>query len=171
MLRYIRISLFITFLDQLSKLYIQSSYSLYESRQILGSFLKFTYIENPGIVFGIRVGSLFYYLITILSLCIVAYIYLLIKTSIDDSAKYDLSLVALSLILGGAIGNIIDRLFVIFSLFNYSGVVDFIDIGVQNMRFYIFNIADTFVTIGLILFMYYNYSEKQIVFMLSEHRT
>ena len=47
----------------------------------------------------------------------------------------------------------------IFSLFNYSGVIDFIDIGINSFRFYIFNIADMSVTIGILLFIYYNLLE------------
>ena len=73
---------------------------------------------------------------------------------------YDLSLVAFSMILGGAIGNIIDRIFVIFSLFDYFGVIDFIDVGFENYRFYIFNISDMSVSIGILLFIYYTYIQN-----------
>ena len=51
----------------------------------------------------------------------------------------------------------IDRFFVIFDMFNYQGVIDFIDIGIDLYRFYIFNIADMSVSIGILLFIYYNY--------------
>ena len=75
----------------------------------------------------------------------------------NDNSRF--GLISLALILGGAIGNIIDRLFVVFGLFNYSGVVDFISIGLgEHYRFpYIFNIADASVTIGILVFIYYNY--------------
>ena len=126
-------------------------------RQILGDFLRFTYIENPGIVFGLDVGNIIYYLISFLSLCIIFYILSLIKTLYTDQKNNIVALISFSLILGGAIGNTIDRFFVIFKLFNYQGVIDFIDIGINSYRFYIFNVADMSVTIGILLFIYYSY--------------
>ena len=159
MSRYLAISFLVVCLDQVSKIYIKLTYLLYESHNILGSFLKFTYIENPGIVFGGRVSDEIYYIITILSVCISCYILFLIDAIYREKRNNYLALVSFSLILGGAIGNIIDRFLKIFSLFNYSGVIDFIDIGVNSFRFYIFNIADMSVTIGILLFIYYNLVE------------
>lgn len=79
------------------------------------------------------------------------------KQLYNEQENSSIALLSFSLILGGAIGNVIDRFFVIFKLFNYQGVIDFIDIGLGSYRFYIFNIADTAVTIGIILFVYYSY--------------
>ena len=59
---------------------------------------------------------------------------------------------SLGLILGGAVGNLIDRSYIFFSG-TYNGVVDFIDVGVGEFRWYIFNIADTAVTVGVILYL------------------
>ena len=155
--RYLLISLFVVLFDQASKVYIKSTLDYYAPLNILGSFLKFTYIENPGIVFGLEVNRLLYYLITFLSICIVLYICFLIKTLSAENKNNNLALISFSLILGGAVGNIIDRFFVIFGMYNYQGVIDFIDIGIGSYRFYIFNIADMSVSIGILLFIYYNY--------------
>ena len=157
MLRFFFISLFVVFFDQASKIYIKLFFDYHSSVNILGTFLKFTYIENPGIVFGLEVGRIFYYLITFLSVFIIFYIIILMKQLYNEQENSSIALLSFSLILGGAIGNVIDRFFVIFKLFNYQGVIDFIDIGLGSYRFYIFNIADTAVTIGIILFVYYSY--------------
>jgi len=156
MLKYFLISLIVILADQISKVYIKLSFDYHSSINILGDLLKFTYIENPGIVFGLEVNSIVYYLITFLSICIIYYIIFLMK-SLYYEQQSNIALISFSFILGGAIGNAIDRFFVIFNLFNYQGVIDFIDVGIKSYRFYIFNIADSAVTIGILLFIYYNY--------------
>jgi len=159
MTNYLFITFFVIVADQFSKFYIRSSFDENIMTDILGSFLRFNYINNPGIVFGIQVGSIFYYIVIFLSFLIVIYIFLLMRGMIREDSNSSFGLISLALILGGAIGNIIDRLFVVFGLFDYSGVVDFISIGLgEYYRFpYIFNIADTSVTIGILVFIYYNY--------------
>ena len=66
---------------------------------------------------------------------------------------------SIAFILGGALGNIYDRTMMIISPSTYGGVVDFIDVGLfpYGYRWYIFNIADTSVTIGIILYLFYSY--------------
>lgn len=65
---------------------------------------------------------------------------------------------ALGLILGGALGNLVDRTLMIFNPESYRGVIDFIDIGFSNeLRWYVFNIADSSVTCGIILYLIYSY--------------
>ena len=157
MVKYFLLSFFIVLLDQTSKIYIKSIFNYNSPVDIIGSFLRFTYIENPGIVFGLDVNVILYYIITLLSVCIIVYISFLIIDLFNDEGNSLLPLISFSLILGGAVGNLIDRVFVIFGLFDYHGVVDFIDFGIGDYRFYIFNIADSSVTIGIIIFIYYNY--------------
>jgi len=141
-------------LDQLSKLKMKSLYEsgnfFYDS--LLGGILKFKFYENPGLAFGIRIGS-FGWLLFIITILITIYIlyYLLTSDNLDMYESY-----ALSLILGGAIGNLIDRGLSLFNLFGYNGVIDFIDIGIFTNTFrwpYIFNIADLSVSIGIGIFI------------------
>ena len=66
--------------------------------------------------------------------------------------NHPLIVTGLALILGGAIGNLIDRS-QIFFVSNYKGVVDFIDVGIGTSRWYTFNIADSAVTIGIVLYL------------------
>ena len=72
-------------------------------------------------------------------------------------------MLSLALIIGGAIGNAIDRILVLIPNSGYNGVVDFIDLGINDLRWYIFNIADTSITIGAILYILtqYKYNKKK----------
>ena len=149
------IPLIIFILDQISKIWVKTNFSPYVPTNILGHYLRITFCENPGIAFGISVGSLHIY-ITILSYLIaLGLIYYLIIER-NNHIIYTMSI---AFILGGALGNIYDRTMMIISPSTYGGVVDFIDVGLfpYGYRWYIFNIADTSVTIGIILYLFYSY--------------
>lgn len=139
-------------LDQLSKIWIKNNFALYESRNVIGDFLRFSFVENPGIAFGIRIGNL-KIMVTIISIAIASYLAFLLYNSKQLVYVEKLSL---SLILGGAIGNLIDRILIYIPNSTYSGVVDFIDVGIVGHRWYIFNIADSAVTIGIIIYLIYS---------------
>ena len=142
---------FIVFSDQLSKILIKLNLVKYEKVDILGNFLKFTYIENQGIAFGIDTSRFHVIVILLTFIAIFALIYY----KIHSSLKYER--IPLELIIGGAIGNAIDRILVLIPSLDYSGVIDFIDIGFGNFRWFIFNLADTFITIGVILYFILHY--------------
>ncbi len=111
--------------------------------EILGDFLRFVYVRNPGSAMGLfPVGRVF-----LISVSFAATVFLIYLYRTTDS-KLRLRKAAMAAILGGALGNLIDRVF-------YGGlVVDFIDVGVGTSRFYTFNIADVGVSIGgAILFL------------------
>ena len=145
----------IVLIDQLSKYIIKSNYTLFQSQPVIVEYLKFTYIENPGLAFGLSVGSLSW-LLFLITLFITIYIlrYIVITSEL---IKYEY--IALTFILGGAIGNLIDRGFSLFGLFGYQGVIDFIDIGLfeHSYRWYIFNIADLSVSIGIGCYIFCSY--------------
>ena len=135
-------------LDQISKIWIKQNLALWETWDILGSFLRFSHVKNPGIAFGIPVGD-FSMLVTMLSFAatiLIAYLHW------QERNNHPLIVNGLALILGGAIGNLIDRSYIFFPG-AYEGVVDFIDIGVGGLRWYTFNIADSAVTVGVILYL------------------
>ena len=150
---YFIIIFLIIFFDQLSKIWIKTNLGYHESIQILGDFIRFTFIENPGIAFGISTGN-FSILILILSIIIIIYI---IKEIISNKEMN--SSIGLSMIVGGAIGNLIDRIFMYIPQLNYGGVVDFIDIGTTTYRWYTFNVADSFVCVGMVLYLVMNQIE------------
>ena len=145
-------SFIVVILDQLTKIWVKNNFSLFESRNIIGDFLRFSYIENPGIAFGIRLGNL-KVLVTVISIAIAMYLAFLLYNS--KQLVY-LEKFSLSLILGGAVGNLIDRILIYVPNSTYNGVIDFIDVGVSGHRWYIFNIADSAVTMGIIIYLFYS---------------
>ncbi len=140
--------------------------SLGSSIPVIGDFLRITFIENPGMAFGIEVvdGKLFLTLFSIIaSIGILLYLYVM-RT---EKLLFRLSL---ALILGGAIGNLIDRTFygVMYgeSALFHGKVVDFIDVDFFNIdllgfyltRFWVFNIADASVSIGVLMMLIFHRS-------------
>jgi len=127
-------------LDQLTKRWAVENLAHHTPVEVLGPLLRFTYTRNSGVAFGLGAGLPFpYYLFSIVA--VVAILYLFLRRT-EHTFPRQLSL---ALILGGAIGNLVDRL--------ASGeVVDFIEIGWGHWHWPVFNIADTAVTIGVVLF-------------------
>jgi signal peptidase II len=106
---------------------------------IIGDVLRFTLSYNPGAAFGMSVGSASRWFFGVLA---VGVIVLMLRVTRDLVRVSWLGSVGLPLVLGGAIGNLVDR------IRSDQGVVDFIDIGVGTVRFWTFNIADMGVSIG-----------------------
>jgi signal peptidase II len=183
--RILKLSLFIIIADQVTKLLVKGfdmhalgiawhGFPLGSSRPIWGDFLRLTYIENPGMAFGIDLGGkLFFSIFSVLaSIGILIYLY----KARNDNLAFRISL---ALILGGAIGNLIDRVFygVLFNegpLF-YGKVVDFIDadffdinlFGYHLSRWPVFNIADSSVTCGVILLLFSHRNKVQQSVLIS----
>ena len=139
---YLFIVVLIFFLDRFSKIYILNLAELNNSVDIyLSSFLNLYLIWNKGIAFGLLSfeQNLIYNLITLLiSVINIFIIFLIIKTK-------DIRVYFLIFILGGSLGNLFDRVY-------YTSVPDFIDFHIGNFHWFIFNVADIFITLG-ILFM------------------
>lgn len=173
-MRVLVLSVCIVIADQITKLLVKGisipslgihhegmRYGL--SRPVFGDFFRLTYIENPGMAFGIDVGGkLFFSIFSIIASGVI--LFYLYKAR-SESLGFRLSL---ALILGGAVGNLIDRVFygVIFdegSLF-YGKVVDFLDVDFFNItlgsysmtRWPVFNIADASVTVGVLLMLIFH---------------
>lgn len=123
--------------DQIIKYLIVKNFSIGEEKILIDNFLKFIYIRNTGAAFGILSGNIVF-LIGI-SLLLIFYIVKEMKKNIDNN----LSLLSFSLILGGAVGNLIDRIF-------RGYVVDYIDIT-RLFDYPIFNFADICIVVGVIL--------------------
>ena len=133
----------IVLIDQISKIFIHQSMDLYQSVTIIPSLLDFTYIRNEGIAFGINFeGSRIFFIV--FPIIITFYLISLLR---DKEFQSSSSQISLLLIIGGAIGNITDRIF-------RGYVVDFIDFHINGVHWYVFNIADSSVTIGLLFLLY-----------------
>ena len=127
-------------LDRISKIYvINLNQKLLGSEIFSSNYLNISLIWNEGIAFGLFSFSqtIMYDLLTLfISLVIIVILIMLIKS--NDLRKYPLLM-----IFGGAIGNLYDRVF-------YKAVPDFIDVHVNNFHWFIFNVADIFISIGVI---------------------
>ena len=127
-------------LDRISKIYvINLNQKLLGSEIFSSNYLNISLIWNEGIAFGLFSFSqtIMYDLLTLfISLVIIVILIMLIQS--NDLRKYPLLM-----IFGGAIGNLYDRVF-------YKAVPDFIDVHVNNFHWFIFNVADIFISIGVI---------------------
>jgi signal peptidase II len=144
MLKWLGLSLFAILLDQGTKLAIAGSMKLYQSIQIMPYF-KLTYVHNKGAAFSFlsEAGGWQRWFFAVLALVIS----IVIAVWLARLKKHETLLaVALSLVLGGAIGNLIDRL-------AYGYVIDFLDVYYQTWHWPAFNIADSAITLGVILML------------------
>ena len=137
------IALFLVFLDQLSKFSIEATLDPGESVNILGELLRFTLVYNDSAAFSIGVGATW-------PLTLISTIAVLAIIWFGPKSKSVIWLVISGLVLGGAAGNLIDRLFREPGFAN-GHVVDFLQIP---FNFPIFNLADSFVVIGVSLAIY-----------------
>lgn len=128
--------------DILSKGIVERQLRLYEQILLIGDYLRLTFIHNPGAAFGISVGEHSRVIFLVLSVvALVALLAMYRSTAPGDRVR----LFALSLITGGALGNVWNR------VANPAGVVDWIDVGVGDLRWPVFNFADVAITIGAVV--------------------
>lgn len=139
-------------LDQLSKLYIDSSFELYESVTVLENFFHITYIRNRGAAFGILSDNALRlpFFIVVSLIAIVGIIWYLRHLRNDQK----LSILSLGLILSGAIGNLIDRV-------RLGEVIDFVDVHWYNYHWPAFNVADSAICVGVGLLMIETWREER----------
>jgi len=133
-------------LDQFTKYLIIKSFALHQYITVIQNFLTIVHTRNKGIAFGLFSGhgsGIQLTLLIITSLLAIAFIFYLLS-SLSDKQAY--AIVTLSLILGGAIGNLIDRM-------RWGEVVDFIDLHWYHYHWPAFNCADSAISIGLVLLL------------------
>ena len=137
-------------LDLITKGWITQNIALYRPVPVIGDFFRITYTHNPGAAFGINIGQHSRVFFLVLSLAALVVLWLIYRsTPITDRVR----LLAVALVSGGAIGNIIDR-------FRYEqGVVDFLDVGIGTTRWPVFNVADMAVSTGAVLLLFSFYLE------------
>jgi signal peptidase II len=144
MLKWLGLSLLALVLDQASKLLVDSTMQLYQSIPLL-PFFKLTYVHNTGAAFSFlsEAGGWQRWFFAGLALVISV----VIAVWLSRLEKHETLLaVALSLILGGAVGNLIDRL-------AYGYVIDFLDVYYGTWHWPAFNIADSAITLGVVLML------------------
>jgi signal peptidase II len=135
-------------LDQLTKLIVDRTMTLHQSIPIIDGFFSLTYVRNTGAAFGLFAGSHeafrlpFLILVSVLAL---GFVVVMLKRLRDEEIGL---ITALSLIIGGAIGNLIDRVL-------YGEVIDFLDFYWSHYHWPAFNLADSCITIGVLITLYY----------------
>ena len=143
MKRYLPLVFLLVTVDQVTKFLVKHSFELYESKEVIPGFFNLTFVLNPGAAFGMLARmnesyrQLFFIAVTILA--ILAVIFLMYK-----ELGHRLRTFSYALILSGAIGNFIDRLYL-------GKVVDFLDFYIKGYHWPAFNVADSSITIGIIL--------------------
>jgi|TARA_B110000263_G_scaffold76713_1_gene67024 signal peptidase II len=137
------VSLLLVFTDQISKILIRINMTLYESIPVITNFFNITHVTNDGMAFGINF-PFGIYIFTTISLIFTIFLFWYLWT-IKDSGIVIRTGVAL--IIAGAVGNLIDRIFL-------GEVVDFLDFMIGNYHWYVFNFADSYVTVGMGFILY-----------------
>ena len=144
------IIVFVFFLDRISKYFILKYFEQsIDQNIIVTSFLSFYLLWNDGIAFGLLQfeQKLFYNFVTLL-----IFIILIIVGRLASNSK-GLENICYLMILGGGFGNVFDRLY-------YGSVVDFIDLNYNNFHWFIFNVADMFITIGVLILIISEFTKK-----------
>jgi len=138
----------IVIVDQITKAIVDRTMPLHHSIPIIDGLFNLTYVRNTGAAFGILAGSheVFRrpFLIGV-SIVAIGFILVMLRRLREDGTGLA---VALAFILGGAIGNLIDRIF-------YGEVIDFLDVYWSSYHWPAFNVADSFITIGVTITLFY----------------
>ena len=129
--------------DQISKTVVRNTMSLYESIPVIPEFFHLTYVTNDGMAFGINF-PFGIYIFSAISIIFTGFLFWYLWSIKDDEIVVR---TGVALILAGAIGNLIDRIFL-------GEVVDFLDFMIGDFHWYVFNVADSCVTVGLGFVLY-----------------
>lgn len=131
----------VIFADQGSKILVEKILALGHSVPVVGNFFRLTFIRNVGGAFGIFFGGGWFYLVSsILAIVLIFFYFRRI------SAGHIWPRISLAMILGGALGNMADRL-------RCGEVTDFLDFGIGRLRWPVFNLADAAITVGVAMFL------------------
>lgn len=143
----------IVVLDQSTKLIVDRTMALYQTIPIVEGLFNLTYVRNSGAAFGIFAGSAEIFrrpFLILVSIVASGFIVSLLRRLADRQRGL---IIALTFVLGGAIGNLIDRVF-------YGEVIDFLDLYWRNYHWPAFNIADSFITVGVAIALYCLYKHE-----------
>lgn len=135
---FVGLAAVVVVLDQLTKAWLVANVDLGERRQVLGDLVRLVFHQNSGALFGLFRDQAI--LFGLLSIVVIG---LLVAYHARSGRSLYMS-IALGFLLGGAIGNMLDRL-------RLGYVVDFVDIGIGDLRFYTFNVADSAISTAIVL--------------------
>ncbi|MBU36381.1 MAG: signal peptidase II [Candidatus Marinimicrobia bacterium] len=145
-MKILLVSAVVVVVDQITKVLTRSYLDLYDSVPVIKNFFHLTYITNDGMAFGLNFpGGVYVFSVISIILTVIIFTYLW-----KEQNNHILMRLSLALILAGAIGNLIDRLL-------FGEVVDFFDFMIGDFHWYIFNVADSAVTIGMFMYLYFSF--------------
>lgn len=134
-------------LDQITKAVITEKLFMYGTHKVIEGFFNFVYVMNPGAAFGFLAGASeifrYFFFIGITALAMLLIIYYIIKSKQERLPV----VISLTLIFGGAVGNLIDRI-------RFGAVVDFLDFYIGTWHWPAFNVADSAISIGAVLMIW-----------------
>jgi len=142
------IGLVVVILDQITKAVVLQTMALYETIPVIPGLFNLTHIHNPGGAFGFMarqsetVRTLLFVVAALAALVLIFFFYRKVSVSHPFLAA------GLALVFGGAIGNLIDRI-------RFGSVVDFLDFYLGSLHWPAFNVADSAVTVGMLVFVYH----------------
>ena len=135
---FLGIAVVVVVLDQLTKAWLVANVAMGEVREVVGESVRLVHHQNSGALFGLfRDQAIVFGLLSIVVIGLIVGYH-------ARSGRSRYMSIALGFLLGGAIGNLIDRL-------RLGYVVDFVDIGIGNLRFYTFNVADSAISTAIVL--------------------
>mgnify|MGYP001878925944 FL=1 len=143
------IALISLIIDQIVKILVSNYLILGQTTKIINNFFYLTYVQNTGAAFSILIG--YRYILIIITLIFLYYLYKYTKKQTNPNK---LAILSHGLLLGGIIGNLIDRII-------YGYVIDYLDFMIFNYNFPIFNLADTFIVIGCIILVINSYAKGE----------
>lgn len=135
-------------IDLISKIIIKESLFLGQSIKIINNFFNITYVRNTGAAFSIL--SKHTYLLVFVSIFIITLVLYYIN---KNKPKTKIEYISYSMILGGAVGNLYDRIV-------YGYVIDFLDFNIFGYEYPIFNLSDSFIFVGVIILSVYTWRCK-----------
>lgn len=141
--------------DQLTKNIARHNLANSEPIILLNNFIRLQYIENPGAFLSLGAGSsdhVRFWIFTLLTgIFLTGMLFYLLLSPLNSYVK----IISLSLVAGGGIGNLIDR------IFNEGRVVDFINMGIGSLRTGIFNVADVVLSVGVVWFLFISFIDSK----------
>jgi signal peptidase II len=137
---FLGIAAVVVIADQLTKAWLTSMLAPGERLEIVGDLLRIVHGQNTGALFGMfRDQALLFAIVSIGVVGLIVWYH-------GNAGRNTLLSIALGLLLGGAIGNMIDR-------FRFGYVIDWVDAGIGDLRFYTFNVADSAITCAILLLL------------------
>ncbi|MBU4372052.1 MAG: signal peptidase II [Proteobacteria bacterium] len=143
---FLAITFLVVLLDQATKAWILATLRLHEGFPVIDGFFSIVHVRNPGAAFGFLAGapplfrSIFFLAVTVAAIALI--LHYLRVSRIEEPPLVS----ALALILGGAVGNLIDRI-------RFGEVVDFLDVYIGSHHWPAFNVADSAITVGAVVLM------------------